>query len=65
MNNTQLPKPWHPMADEHPEWYDNFHTFMTLPPPPTQRRQTTTQPQPMRHSAPIRTLLQPRDQGNT
>ena len=57
MNNSQLPKPWHPMAVEHPEWYDNFHTFMTLPPPPTQRRQTTTPPQPMRHSAPIRTLF--------
>ena len=35
MNNSQSPKPWHPMPDEPPEWYDHFHTFMSLPPPRT------------------------------
>ena len=35
MNNSQSPKPWLPMPDEPPEWYDHFHTFMSLPPPRT------------------------------
>ena len=32
MTETASPKPWEPQPDEPPEWYDRFHTYLTLGP---------------------------------
>lgn len=32
MTETASPKPWEQQPDEPPEWYDRFHTYLTLGP---------------------------------
>jgi len=32
MTEDTSPKPWHQLPDEPPDWYDRFHTYLTLGP---------------------------------